>query len=112
MDSLITANISRSPLRTLISMTGVALGVILVVLFVCVAPGMLGDSGQRQATVAPEFRVLPSNSYAFNANPLMLPQRYADAFLNGIKPTPEDPDLQPKPPVAGIASASPVGEYL
>src|SRR5215510_3016087 len=112
MDSLITANISSRPLRTLISLTGVALGVILVVLFVGLARGMMSDAGQRQANVDAEIRVLPSNSYAFNANPLMLPQRYADAFLNGIKPTPEDPDLQPKPPIAGIAAASPIGEYL
>ena len=37
-DSLIVANIRQRPLRTAISITGVALGVILVVLFVGLAP--------------------------------------------------------------------------
>ncbi|HMG37392.1 MAG TPA: ABC transporter permease [Blastocatellia bacterium] len=112
MDSLISANISQRPLRTLISMSGVALGVILVLLFVGLARGMMGDAGQRQANVDAEIRVLPSNTYAFNANPLMLPQGYTDAFVHGINPTAEDPDLQPKPPIAGIAATSPIGEWL
>src|SRR5262249_12831134 len=112
MDSLISANISQRPLRTLISMSGVALGVILVLLFVGLARGMMGDAGQRQANVDAEIRVLPSNTYAFNANPLMLPQGYTDAFVHEINPTAEDPDLQPKPPIAGIAATSPIGEWL
>jgi putative ABC transport system permease protein len=112
MDSLIVANIRQRPLRTAISITGVALGVILVVLFVGLARGMMRDSTDRQANVDAEVRFFPGGDLSLTANPLRLPVRYADALLKGVQPTAEDPDLQPKPPVAGVATATPVGEWV
>ena len=47
MDSLIAANITQRPLRTAISIIGVALGVILVTLFVGLARGMMRDAARR-----------------------------------------------------------------
>lgn len=112
MDSLIAANISQRPLRTAISIIGVALGVILVTLFVGLARGMMRDAAQRQANVDAEIRFLPSGNVSLAGNPLMLPSRYADAILRGVQPTAEDPDIQPKPPIEGVAAVSPVGEYV
>lgn len=112
MDSLIAANITQRPLRTAISIFGVALGVILVTLFVGLSRGMLRDAAQRQANVDAEIRFLPSGDIKLAGNPLMLPARYAEAILQGVQPTADDPDIQPKPPVAGVAAASPVGEYV
>ena len=112
MDSLIAANIAQRPLRTAISIFGVALGVILMTLFVGLSHGMMRDSAQRQANVDAEIRFLPSGNIALAANPLMLPGRYAKVILEGVAPTAEDPDIQPKPPVAGVAATSPVGEQV
>jgi len=112
MDSLIAANISQRPLRTAISIIGVALGVILVTLFVGLARGMLRDVAQRQANVDAEIRFWPGGNISLAGNPLMLPARYADAILHGVQPTTEDPDLEPKPPISGIAATSAVGEYV
>lgn len=112
MDSLIAANISQRPLRTAISIIGVALGVILVTLFVGLARGMMRDAAQRQANVDAEIRFLPSGNVSLAGNPLMLPSRYADAILHGVQPTAEDPDIQPKPPIEGVTAVSPVGEYV
>ncbi|MEN3333966.1 MAG: putative transport system permease protein [Blastocatellia bacterium] len=112
MDSLIVANIRQRPLRTAISIIGVALGVILVVLFVGLARGMMRDSTDRQANVDAEVRFFPGGDLSLTANPLRLPVRYADALLKGVQPTAEDPDLKPKPPVAGVATATPVGEWV
>lgn len=112
MDSLIAANIGQRPLRTAISVVGVSLGVILVTLFVGLARGMTRDAAERQANVDAEIRVLPTTDPSLAGNPLMLRAGYADAFLHGVKPTSEDPDIEPKPPIAGVAAASPVGEYL
>jgi putative ABC transport system permease protein len=112
MDSLIAANISQRPLRTAISIVGVALGVILVTLFVGLARGMLRDVAERQANVDAEIRFLSGGNISLAGNPLMLPARYADAILHGVQPSAEDPDIEPKPPVPGVAATSPVGEYV
>src|SRR3984893_3007023 len=112
MNSLIAANISQRPLRTAISIVGVALGVILVTLFVGLARGMLRDVAERQANVDAEIRFLSGGNSSLAGNPLMLPARYADAILHGVQPTAEDPDIEPKPPIPGVAATSPVGEYV
>ncbi|HXG68339.1 MAG TPA: ABC transporter permease [Blastocatellia bacterium] len=112
MNSLIVANVSQRPLRTAVSIAGVALGVILVVLTVGLANGMMRDSAERQSNVDAELRFLPSGNVSFAANPLMLPERYADAILQGVQPTPEDPDVEPKPPIPGVEATTPVGEWV
>jgi len=112
MDSLIAANISQRPLRTAISIVGVALGVVLVSLFVGLAHGMMHDAAGRQSNVDAEVRVFPGGNISLAGNPLMLPEGYADAILHGVQPTAEDPDLKPIPPISGVASTSAVGEYV
>lgn len=112
MDSLIAANISQRPLRTAISIIGVALGVLLVTLFVGLARGMMRDAARRQSGVDAEVRFLPGGNIALAGNPLMLSERYSDAILHGFQPTADDPDIKPKPPIAGVAATSPVGEYV
>jgi putative ABC transport system permease protein len=112
MDSLIAANIRQRPLRTAISIVGVSLGVILVVLFVGLARGMMRDSAERQSNVDAEIRYASAGNLQFAANPLMLRARYADAFMHGVQPTADDPEIEPKPPIPGVAAATPIGEYL
>lgn len=112
MDSLIAANISQRPLRTAISVIGVALGVILVTLFVGLARGMMRDAARRQSGVDAEVRFLPGGNISLAGNPLMLPARYADVILTGVQPTSDDPDIEPKPPIYGVAATSAVGEYV
>ena len=112
MDSLISANLRQRPLRTAISVIGVALGVVLVVLTVGLARGMTRDAAQRQGNVEAELRMYPPGAISLSSNPLMLRSGYADAILNGVKPTAEDPDLKPKPPVPGVIATTPVGEWI
>src|SRR5262245_42776102 len=112
MNSLIAANISQRPLRTAISVIGVALGVVLVTLFVGLARGMMHDAARRQSGVDAEVRFLPGGDIAMAGNPLMLRARYADVILEGVQPTAEDPDIEPKPPISGVSATSAVGEYV
>jgi putative ABC transport system permease protein len=112
MDNLIAANLRQRPLRTTISVVGVALGVILVVLTVGLARGMTRDAAERQSNVEAEIRFFPGGGFSLAANPLRLSTRYADAIMHGVQPTPEDPDLQPKPPIPGVAAVTPVGEWV
>ncbi len=113
MDSLIVANLKQRPLRTAVSVIGVALGVILVVLTVGLARGMMRDSAERQSNVDAEVRFAPKDyNPMLGANPLSLPERFVDAIKNGVQPTPDNPDLQPIPPIAGIAAIAPVGTWI
>jgi putative ABC transport system permease protein len=114
MDNLIIENIKQRPLRTAISIVGVALGVILIVLMVGLARGMTRDTGDRQGNVDAEIRFLPENLLGAGsvASQLVVPRRLADAIVNGTKPTAEDPDIAVRPPIAGVTAASPVGEYI
>lgn len=112
MNSLIAANIAQRPLRTAISIFGVALGVILVTLFVGLSRGMMRDAAGRQSSVDAEVRFLPAGNITLAGNPLMLQARYADAILHGVQPTAEDPDITPKPAIPGVVATSPVGEYV
>ncbi len=113
MDNLIVENLKQRPLRTAISVTGVALGVILIVLMVGLAHGMANDTSKRQSNVDAEIRFAPEEfGSSAQANPLIMQARYADVILNGVKPTEEDPDIIPKPPIAGVIAATPVGELL
>jgi putative ABC transport system permease protein len=112
MDSLIAANIKQRPLRTLISVVGVSLGVILVVLFVGLARGMMSDGSRRQSNVDAELRFMSGGDVSFVSNPLMLPQGYADAILHGVQPSADNPEVEPKPPVRGVKATTPVGEWL
>jgi putative ABC transport system permease protein len=112
MNSLIAANIRQRPLRTAISVSGVALGVILVVLFVGLARGMMRDSIERQSNVEAEIRFLPAGRVSLQSNPLMLPVGYVDAIMRGVQPSADDPDLIPKPPVSGVTAVSPVGSWM
>src|SRR5215216_2672546 len=105
MNSLIVANIRQRPLRTAISVVGVALGVILIVLMVGLAHGMSNDSTKRQSNVDAEIRFMPEElGSSAQANPLIMQSRYAEVIMKGVQPTEEDPDLIPKPPIAGVTA--------
>ncbi|HEU4390940.1 MAG TPA: ABC transporter permease, partial [Blastocatellia bacterium] len=69
MDSLIAANVKQRPLRTAISMCGVALGVILIVLTVGMARGVLRDFVDRQSNVDAQIRVYPSGDIVATSSP-------------------------------------------
>lgn len=112
MNGLIAANLRQRPLRTVVSVFGVALGVILVVLTVGLARGMVRDAAERQSNVDAEIRFFPSGTVSLAGNPLMLPAAYADAIIRGVQPGPEMADVEPKPPIPGVAAATPVGEWL
>jgi len=93
-------------------MVGVALGVILIVLTVGLARGLMRDFAERQQNIDAELKFLPGGSISFSANPLSLPVQFSDAILNGVPPKPDDPTVQPKPPISGIEAISPVGEWV
>jgi putative ABC transport system permease protein len=97
MDNLVLSNIRQRPTRTLISTSGVALGVILILLITALVRGMLNDRIRREQGVGAEiqfFRMGAQTSSTSNALPLDV--RYADRLKK----------------IPGVRMVSPYGHYV
>lgn len=98
MDNLVLSNILYRKTRTVTTMAGVALGVVLVVLTVGIAHGFLHDQGRRNSAVTAEIMLGPPGStFGLSLNPtLSLPLDLADKIRT----------------IDGVRDIVPVGQYL
>ena len=104
MDSLVVENVKHRPLRTAISVAGVALGVVLTVLTVGLAHGMMRNTAERQANVLAEIMFYPAGDFSpATGQALTLDTLYGRAILEGT------PRVAAIP---GVEAVSPVAQYL
>lgn len=88
MDSLVLSNIAHRPARTLVSIMGTAVGVLLIVFTVGLAHGVLRERGRRESNIGAEIMVRASGSLGFGGtSPFMLPvSRAADiSQIEGVR---------------------------
>lgn len=87
MDSLVTSNIRQRPIRTLVSVAGVALGVCLVMLFTGLARGMSNDLQRRATNVRAELIFMRPGAVQLTASSANLDTRYADRLkqIEGVQ---------------------------
>lgn len=78
MHDLIIANLRGRPVRTAISIAGVALGVVLVILFVGLAHGMASDMQRRASNWRAEIVFTRPGGTALTASSANLSTRYVD----------------------------------
>jgi putative ABC transport system permease protein len=97
MNNLVTSNLTHHPGRTLASVIGVAVGVILVVLTVGLVRGKLRDKGQRDANVGVE---------------IWLRKGGQGISLSAADMTISESDVEAVSAVPGVAVATPVGQNL
>ena len=98
MDNLVISNILYRKTRTVTTMAGVALGVVLVVLTVGIAHGFLHDQGRRNSAVTAEIMFAPPGTMlGLSLNPtLALPISTADQLRS----------------IEGVREVVPVGQTL
>lgn len=97
MDNLVISNIRQRPTRTLISVLGVALGVILVALNTGLIEGMLNDRARREQGVGAEIEFTRQGGGVWSPSSIMsLDTRYADRLKQ----------------IAGVKLVSPVGRHV
>jgi putative ABC transport system permease protein len=98
MKNLVTANLLHHPGRTLTSIIGVAVSVILVVLTVGLVRGMLRDRGERETNTGIEFLLYRRDQVGLSVTslPLTLPVELISEYCN----------------LPGIAAVTPVGQHL
>jgi putative ABC transport system permease protein len=96
MDNLITANLRQRPVRSLVSIAGVALGVALVMLFTGLARGMSNDLQRRSSNVRAEIIFTRPGSMELTSSMANLSTRYVELLKK----------------VEGVESAVPVIRYI
>jgi putative ABC transport system permease protein len=96
MESLVANNIRQRPLRALVSVAGVALGVCLVMLFTGLARGMSNDLQRRSSNLRAEIIFTRPGGMELTTSTANLSTKYADELLK----------------VEGVAQAVPVIRYV
>jgi putative ABC transport system permease protein len=89
MLELVLANLKVRPFRTLISVVGVALGVVLVVLFTGLAKGMTDDMANRAYNVSAEIFFTRAGAMELTSSNASVPTAYADRLrqIEGVAAT-------------------------
>jgi putative ABC transport system permease protein len=97
MNSLVSSNLRHHPLRTIVSIFGVAVGVILVVMTVGLVRGALHERATRDANVGVELMLRQGGQgLSLTSADLTMPIRHLEAVRQ----------------VPGVAIATPVGQNL
>src|SRR5215510_7048220 len=86
MDNLVTSNIRQRPIRTLVSVAGVALGVSLVMLFTGLARGMANDLQRRATNVRAELIFMRPGAIQLTSTTANLDTRYVERLkqIDGV----------------------------
>lgn len=87
MDNLVTANIRQRPIRTLVSVAGIALGVTLVMLFTGLARGMSNDLQRRASNVRAELIFMRPGSVQLTVSTANLSTQYVSLLreIEGVE---------------------------
>jgi putative ABC transport system permease protein len=88
MDNLVLSNISHRPARTLVSVLGVAVGVLLIVFTVGLAHGILRERGRREADVGAQIMLRASGTTGLSGSqPFALPTSRAEEVekIEGVR---------------------------
>ena len=96
MDSLVTSNIRQRPVRTIISVIGVALGVALVMLFTGLTHGMSSDLQRRSSNMRGEIIFTRKGSMNVTSSSANLSTKYTERLQQ----------------IEGIESVTPVIRYI
>lgn len=87
MDNLVVSNIRQRPIRTLVSVAGVALGVCLVMLFTGLARGMSNDLQRRASNLRAEIIFTRPGSMQLTASSANLSTKYVELLkqIDGVE---------------------------
>src|SRR5205085_7180539 len=88
MDNLVFSNIAHRPARTLVSIFGVGIGVLLIVFTVGLSHGVLRERGRREASVGAEIMLRAAGTRGlFNSQGFLMPVAHAAelARINGVR---------------------------
>ena len=83
MDSLVISNIAHRPARTAVTVTGIAVGVLMIVFTVGLAHGVLHERGRRESNIGAEIMVRASGTLGLGGSqPLVVPVSHATELVH------------------------------
>src|SRR5947207_4524023 len=88
MNNLVLSNITHRPMRTVVSVMGTAVGVLLIVFTVGLAHGMLHEHGKREANIKAEIMLRASGTIGLGGNDpwaLQVSQAKELAQIEGVR---------------------------
>jgi putative ABC transport system permease protein len=88
MDSLVLSNMSHRPARTIVSIFGIGVGVLLIIFTVGLAHGVLRERGRRESNIGAEIMVRASGTFSMSGSqPFALPVSRAKelAGVEGVR---------------------------
>ncbi len=87
MDNLVVANVRQRPVRTLVSVAGVALGVVLLMLFTGLARGMSDELQRRNSNLRAEILFTRPGSMQLTSSTANLSTRYVERLraIEGVE---------------------------
>ena len=87
MDNLVTANIRQRPVRTIVSVAGIALGVCLIMLFTGLATGLSNELQRRSSNVRAEIIFTRPGSMGLTMSTANLSTLYVDKLkaIDGVE---------------------------
>ena len=95
MDNLVFSNIAHRPARTLVSIFGVGIGVLLIIFTVGLGHGVLRERGRREASVGAEIMVRAAGTRGLSGSqPFTLPVAHAAELAR----------------IAGVRATAPIGQ--
>jgi putative ABC transport system permease protein len=97
MDSLVFSNMMHRPARTVVSVVGIGVGVLLIVFTVGLAHGVLRERGRRESNIGAEIMVRASGTLGLSGSqPFTLPVSRAAEIA----------------PIEGVRAAVPIGQNI
>ena len=97
MDSLVFSNMMHRPARTLVSVLGIGVGVLLIVFTVGLAHGVLRERGKRESNIGAEIMLRASGTIGLTGSqPFTLPVSRAGEIA----------------PIQGVRAAVPIGQNV
>jgi putative ABC transport system permease protein len=87
MDNLVVANVRQRPVRTIVSMSGVALGVVLLMLFTGLARGMSDELQRRNSNLRAEIIFTRPGSMGLTFSTANLSTKYVESLraIEGVE---------------------------
>src|SRR6478672_11542249 len=94
MDSLVFSNIAHRPARTVVSVFGTGVGVLLIVFTVGLAHGVLHERGKRESNIGAEIMIRSSGTIGLGGSQFKLPASHAAELAT----------------IPGVRAATPIGQ--
>ena len=96
MDNLVFSNMLHRPARTVVSVLGIAIGVLLIVFTIGMANGTMRERAEREGNVGAEIIFSGSGSSILSADSLLLPVAEKDA-ISQVEGVEQEPVRRPYP---------------